>query len=182
MTSILRQHARGSFAAKRPKSPAGRWENLPLRYVESYRDVAGSGNDVTLREGHWQRWPGDEWACFDALPPGVRHRLQQHAYDPWAVNALKLWQLFRRQTGSSQRAERRMLRYLDACEAQERSLFAEAYTDRHNHPLPHVAAAATVLRDTTNLQMPLQPPSGIGLRRRNGLTSLEITPSCHGAP
>jgi hypothetical protein len=108
---------------------------------------AAPGNNVTLRQEHWRRWPGDEWACFDALPATVRQRLQQHAYDPWAVNALKLWQMFRRQTGSSQRAERRLLRHLDACEAQERALFAEGYFSRHDQPLPHVAAEATVLRD-----------------------------------
>lgn len=106
-----------------------------------------AGNDTTLREAHWQRWPGDEWACFDALPQAVRRRLQQHAYDPWAVNALKLWQLFRRQTGSSARAERRMLRHLDQCEALERTLFARAYAGRHRQALPHDAAGATVLRD-----------------------------------
>jgi hypothetical protein len=112
-----------------------------------------AGNDITLRQGHWRRWPGDEWDCFDALPPTVRQRLQQHAYDPWAVNALKLWLLFRRQTGSSQRAERRLLRHLDACEAQERALFAQEYAARHGRPLPHEAAAATVLRDNS-LGMP----------------------------
>lgn len=116
-----------------------------------------SGNDITLREAHWQRWPGDEWACFDALPATVRRRLQQHAYDPWAVNALKLWQIFRRQTGSSARAERRMLRHLDQCEALERELFARAYAGRHRQALPHVAAGASVLRDT---------PSATPARRR----------------
>jgi hypothetical protein len=115
-----------------------------------------TGNDITLRQDHWRRWPGDEWDCFDALPPAVRQRLQQHAYDPWAVNALKLWQLFRRQTGSSQRAERRLLRHLEACEAQERALFAQGYAAKHGQPLPHEAAAATVLRDN-GLGMP--PPS-----------------------
>ncbi|MFC3127119.1 DUF6525 family protein [Pseudoroseomonas globiformis] len=108
------------------------------------------GNNVTLRQEHWRRWPGDEWACFDALPAGIRQRLQQHAYDPWAVNALKLWRLFRRQTGSSQRAERRLLRYLDQCEAQERSLFAAAYAGRHSQPLPHDAAGASILRGSGN--------------------------------
>ncbi|HWX46905.1 MAG TPA: DUF6525 family protein [Roseomonas sp.] len=106
-----------------------------------------SGNDITLRQDHWRRWSGDEWACFDALPPAVRQRLQQHAYDPWAVNTLKLWRMFLRQTGSSARAERRLLRHLDACEAQERALFAQDYVSRHRQPLPHLAAGATVLRN-----------------------------------
>jgi hypothetical protein len=106
-----------------------------------------AGNDITLRHDHWRRWPGDEWACFDALPLSVQRRMQQHAYDPWAVNALKLWRLFRRQTGSSQRAERRLLRHLDACEAQERTLFAQAYAAKHGQLLPHEAASGTVLRD-----------------------------------
>ena len=108
---------------------------------------APAGNDGTGRAAHWRRWPGDDWACFDALPAAVRRRMQQHAYDPWAVNALKLWRLFRRQTGSSARAERRMLRHLDQCEAMERALFAGAYAARHGQALPHVAAGASVLRD-----------------------------------
>lgn len=119
-----------------------------------------SGNDVTFRQDHWRRWPGEEWACFDALPPAVRQRLQQHAYDPWAVNALKLWRLFKRQTGSSQRAERRLLRYLDICEARERALFADAYIDQHRQPLPHVAARATVLRDRSGFPASPLPVPG----------------------
>ncbi|WP_245870501.1 DUF6525 family protein [Teichococcus rhizosphaerae] len=103
-------------------------------------------NDTTAREGRWRRWPGDEWACFDALPPAIRQRMQAHAYDPWAVNALLLWRMFRRQTGSSARAERRLLRHLDQCEALEREAFAAAYRAAHGQPLPHDAAGASILR------------------------------------
>jgi len=103
-------------------------------------------NDVTLREEIWRRFDGDTWAAYDALPPAVRRRIHQHAYDAWSVNALILWRQFRRQTGCSKRAERRLLRYLDECEALEREAFAEAYRLQHRLPLPHVAAGATVMR------------------------------------
>jgi hypothetical protein len=58
--------------------------------------------------------------------------MQEHAYDAWAVNALMLWRTFRRRLASSAGAERRLLRYLDACEALERTAFAEA----HERALP----------------------------------------------
>ena len=99
-------------------------------------------NDGTIRDVIWRRFDGDDWAAFDALPPVIRRRMHEHAYDAWAVNALMLWRAFRRKTGSSARAERRLLRYLDTCEALEREAFALA----QGAPLPHVAAGATVLR------------------------------------
>ena len=104
------------------------------------------GNDVTERERIWRRWPGDDWAAFEALPPRIRRRIQEHAYDAWAVNALMLWRAFRRQTGSSARAERRLLRWLDACEADERQAFAAAHRQRTGAELPHLAARASVQR------------------------------------
>jgi hypothetical protein len=103
-------------------------------------------NDVTLREEIWRRFDGDAWEAYDALPPAVRRRIYQHAYDAWSVNALILWRQFRRQTGCSKRAERRLLRNLDECEALERDAFAEAYRLQHRLPLPHVAAGVTVMR------------------------------------
>jgi hypothetical protein len=103
-------------------------------------------NDVTERERLWRRWPGDDWAAFDALPPAIRRRIREHAYDAWTVNALILWRAFRRQTGSSARAERRLLRWLDECEALEREAFADAYRQATGCALPHAAARATVLR------------------------------------
>ncbi|MCQ4158708.1 DUF6525 family protein [Roseomonas sp. GC11] len=103
-------------------------------------------NDITLRDQLWRRLQGDEWESFDALPAPVRKRLQEHAYDAWAVNALALWRHFRRQLASTERATRRLLRYLDECEARERADFDAAYRARHGRPLPHVAAAATTLR------------------------------------
>ena len=33
-------------------------------------------NDVTERERIWQRFTGDDWTCFDALPPALRRRLR----------------------------------------------------------------------------------------------------------
>ena len=102
--------------------------------------------DGTVREAIWRRFDGDIWAAYDALPPSVRGRIQCHAYDAWSVNALILWRRFRRQTASSQRAERRLLRHLDECEALEREAFAEAYALLHGTPLPHIAAGASVLR------------------------------------
>jgi hypothetical protein len=106
-------------------------------------------NDATVREAIWRRFDGDAWAAYDALPPSVRGRIQCHAYDAWSVNALVLWRRFRRQTASSQRAERRLLRHLDECEALEREAFAETYARRHGTPLPHLAAGASVLRCAT---------------------------------
>ena len=46
-------------------------------------------NDVTAREAMWRRIAGDDWASFDALPPAIRRRLHEHAYDAWSVNALR---------------------------------------------------------------------------------------------
>ena len=103
-------------------------------------------NDVTLREDHWRRHAGDDFACYDALPPRIRARLRVHAYDPWTSNALVLWRALRRERGS-ERAERALLRHLDRCEAEERGLFAEAFRASTGGPLPHEAAGATVLRD-----------------------------------
>jgi hypothetical protein len=104
-------------------------------------------NDFTLRETLWRRHPGDDWAAFDALPPSIRQRLAQHAYDGWAVNALLLWRQLRRKYASSTRAERRLLRYLDDCEALERDAFAAEYQRRHGLPFPHLAARASTLRE-----------------------------------
>lgn len=103
-------------------------------------------NDGTIRARIWRRHPGDDWAAFDALPASVRARMRGNAYDPWSVNALVLWRAFRRATGSSQRAERRLLRYLDACEALEREAFDREHRARHGTPLPHVAAGASIAR------------------------------------
>lgn len=103
-------------------------------------------NDVTERARMWRRIEGDEWAAFDALPPAVRRRIHEHAYDAWTVNALVLWRRFRRQTGCTARAERRLLRYLDECEALERAGFDGAHRRTHRAPLPHVAAGASVQR------------------------------------
>jgi hypothetical protein len=108
--------------------------------------LASGGNDVTAREDNWRRLPGNDWVAFDCLPAAIRRRLQQHAYDPWAVNALLLWRLFCRQTGSSRRAERRLLRHLDRCEALEREAFAASYRLAHGRVLPHDAARASILR------------------------------------
>lgn len=105
-------------------------------------DAGAAANDVTSRDGWWRRFPGDDWACFDALPPAIRQRLHEHAYDAWSVNALKLWRHYRRLHPTAARAERGLLRYLDHCERLERRAFAE----RHGAPLPHDAAAASVLR------------------------------------
>lgn len=98
-------------------------------------------NDTSPRAAIWRRLPGDEWAAFDALPPAIRRRLAEHAYDPWTVNAHALWRAFRRTLGPL-RAERRLLRWIERCEADERAAFAA----RHGGALPHDAARASVLR------------------------------------
>lgn len=103
-------------------------------------------NDVTGREGAWRRLSGDDWAAFDALPSSIRRRIQEHAYDAWTVNALALWRSFLRQTGSRARAERRLLRHIETCEALERAAFDAAHRRAHGTPLPHEAARASVLR------------------------------------
>lgn len=108
--------------------------------------VRAPSNDVTPREGMWRRIAGNDWAAFEALPPAVRARVREHAYDAWAVNALVLWRMFRRRTASNAHAERRLLRYLDECEALERAAFSDALRQDHGAPLRHVAARATVLR------------------------------------
>ncbi len=110
---------------------------------------AGAGpahNDVTERARIWRRFPGDDWAAYEALPAAIRRRLQQHAYDVWAVNALVMWRAERRRTASGARAERRVLRWLDLCESEERAAFAAAFAARHGSALPHLAAGARVLR------------------------------------
>lgn len=103
-------------------------------------------NDITSRERMWRRFGGDDWACFDALPPMIRNRIQEHAYDAWSVNALMLWRHYRRLHPTAKRAQRALLRYLDHCERLERRAFAEDYARRHGAPLPHEAAGIAVLR------------------------------------
>ncbi|MCR0984666.1 DUF6525 family protein [Roseomonas populi] len=103
-------------------------------------------NDTTARDTAWFRHPGDDWACYDSLPPRIRRRMQQHAYDPWSVNTLRLWRIFRRRHASSARAERTLLNHLDRLEAMERSIFDAAHRHAHGASLPHVAARASVLR------------------------------------
>ncbi len=103
-------------------------------------------NDVAARDAMWRRLGGDDWAAFDALPAPARRRLHEHAYDAWAVNALALWQTFRRRHASTNRGLNTLLRYLDECEALERAAFAVPHLQSHGSPLPHVAAGASVLR------------------------------------
>ncbi len=103
-------------------------------------------NDVTARETMWRRYGGDDWAAFDALPPGVRRRMHEHAYDAWAVNALMLWKSFRRKRACSIRGERALLNYLDRYEAMELAGYDAVHFKTYGSHLPHVAAGATVLR------------------------------------
>jgi hypothetical protein len=103
-------------------------------------------NDGTIREEIWRRYPGDDWAAFDALPPSIRRRLAEHAYDAWSVNTLILWRRYRRLHGTAEKAERALLRYLDFCERLERRAFAELYARDHGATLPHIAADVPVLR------------------------------------
>ena len=94
----------------------------------------------------WRRYGGDDWAAFDALPPGIRRRMHEHAYDAWAVNALMLWKSFRRKRACSVRGERALLNYLDQCEAMELAGYDALQVKAHGSHLPHLAAGATVLR------------------------------------
>ena len=108
--------------------------------------ASGVANDGTIRDHIWRRYAGDDWAAFDLLPPVIRRRLAEHAYDAWSVNALILWRHYRRLHGSAERAQRALLRYLDFCERLERRAFGETYAREHGTTLPHIAAHATVLR------------------------------------
>jgi hypothetical protein len=114
-------------------------------------------SDVTERARIWRRWAADEWAADDTLPPVIRRRMQEHADDAWCVNALRLWRALRRRAGSA-RAERRLLQWLDECEALEREAFADAYCATTGLPLPHRSARATVQRAGAR-------PGGDGLRQ-----------------
>lgn len=114
--------------------------------IRSMPDKRGRMNDITFRERMWRRFGGDDWACFDALPPVIRERIQEHAYDAWSVNALMLWLHYRRLHPTAERAQRALLRYLDHCERLERRAFAEDYIRRHGASLPHEAAGIAVLR------------------------------------
>jgi len=105
-----------------------------------------SENDITARDGAWFRYEGDDWQCYDALPPAIRRRMQEHAYDAWAVNAHILWRLFRRRHACSARAERALLNHFDRCEREERLAFDATHRAAHGAPLPHNAAGATVMR------------------------------------
>jgi hypothetical protein len=106
----------------------------------------GVSNDGTIRDEIWRRYAGDDWAAFDQLPPAIRRRLAEHAYDAWSVNTLILWRRYRRLHGSAEKAQRALLRYLDFCERLERRAFAEAYAGAHGATLPHIAAEVPVLR------------------------------------
>ena len=107
---------------------------------------APSTNDRTSREGRWRRHEGDDWDAFDSLPPGIRARLAEHAYDAWSVNALALWKRYRRMYPAPGRAERALIRYFDHCERLERRMFAERWASEHGGVLPHDAARVDVLR------------------------------------
>lgn len=118
----------------------------PGRNARQRRGATGGVNDLTARDGMWRRFAGDDWAAFDALPPLVRRRLHEHAYDGWAVNALMLWRALRRRHASTDRALNTLLRYLDECEKLERMAFAALHMQSFGSALPHVAAGASVLR------------------------------------
>lgn len=127
-------------------------------------------NDVTFRALFWRRLDGDAWDAFDALPPAIRRRLREHAYDPWAVNALVLWRLIRRRTGCPRRAERRLLWHIRDCEARELATFAAAWRAGHGTAYPHLAAGASVLR--------YAPAAGGRVSQRAGMSA----PAAAGPP
>lgn len=106
----------------------------------------GISNERTLRHEMWKRYAGNDWTAFDLLPPRIRRRLTDHAYDAWSVNVLMLWKHYRRVHGPTVRAERALIRYLDYCERLERQAFAARYAVSHGAPLPHDAAAGSILR------------------------------------
>ncbi|MCX2561985.1 DUF6525 family protein [Acetobacter farinalis] len=103
-------------------------------------------NERTLRHEIWRRYTGDDWQAFDKLPPLVRQRVAEHAYDAWSVNVLMLWNHYRRVYGNTLRGQRALIRYLDYCERLERQAFAADYTSHYGTALPHDAASASILR------------------------------------
>ncbi|GAN52851.1 DUF6525 family protein [Tanticharoenia sakaeratensis] len=103
-------------------------------------------NERTLRHQVWRHYEGNAWDAFDQLPPRVRKRVTEHAYDAWSVNVLILWQHYKRVHGPTPRAEGALIRYLDYCERLERQVFAEHYAAEHGAPLPHDNARVEVLR------------------------------------
>lgn len=120
--------------------------------AEGAASLLAPSNDGTIRDRIWRRYQGDDWAAFDQLPPVVRRRLTEHAYDAWSVNALMLWRHYRRLHPTVERAQRALIRYLDYCERLERVAFAEAYVRQYGDPLPHTAAGVSVLRYETGTQ------------------------------
>nr|WP_310889112.1 DUF6525 family protein [Gluconacetobacter dulcium] len=105
-----------------------------------------AGNERTVRHEMWRRYDGDDWEAFDVLPPAIRQRVAEHAYDAWSVNVMVLWRHYRRLHGRTPRAERALIRYLDYCERLERAAFAARYAQAYGAALPHDAAGATILR------------------------------------
>ncbi|MBS1000567.1 hypothetical protein JK169_05960 [Acetobacter persici] len=110
---------------------------------------ADFSNERTLRNAMWRRYTGDDWQAFDQLPPLVRQRVAEHAYDAWSVNVLMLWKHYKRTYGNTLRGQRALIRYLDYCERLEREAFASHYSDQYGTMLPHDAASATLLRTCT---------------------------------
>ncbi|MCQ8280022.1 DUF6525 family protein [Acetobacteraceae bacterium KSS8] len=108
--------------------------------------ILPDGNDATIRSQIWRRHAGDAWAAFETLPPAIRRRLSEHAYDAWTVNALALWRRFQRIHRTQARAERAMLRAIDHCERLERRAFSAAWEARWGTRFPHDAAGVSVLR------------------------------------
>lgn len=123
-------------------------------------------NERTLRHEIWQRHEGDEWSAFEQLPPSIRQRLREHAYDAWSVNALILWRHYKRVHGPTRRAERALIRYLDYCERLEREAFATRYHSSYGTPLPHDAAVASILRYTPANTPTNQPSLCVNKPRR----------------
>lgn len=120
----------------------------PPPQIQLGRTDYSPSNERTLRHEIWHRHTGDEWSAFEQLPPSIRQRLREHAYDAWSVNALILWRHYKRVHGPNRRAERALIRYLDYCERLERDAFATRYHNSYGTPLPHDAAVASILRYT----------------------------------
>lgn len=59
----------------------------------SRRSITLTQAPTTARFGNtiWRRRAGDDRAAFDRLPPAMRQRLAEHAFDAWSVTVLMLW-------------------------------------------------------------------------------------------
>jgi hypothetical protein len=88
----------------------------------------------------------DDWEAFEQLPKRLRWALQNATLD---ANSCSIAEVLEYHRASSQHENLAEIRTLIAIEKHERSellAFGAEYEAIHGHPLPHVAAGATIQR------------------------------------